>query len=121
MPKKIMVIEDELDLLKIITFRIKKSGYEIITATDGNTGIALIEEHRPDLILLDLRIPGIDGWEVCRRIKGHKQLCYIPVILLSASVCEINDETVKQIGAQDYLRKPFEPQSLIEKIKKLIG
>ncbi|MBU0682675.1 MAG: response regulator, partial [Candidatus Omnitrophica bacterium] len=85
MAKKIMVIDDELDILEVLTFRLSKAGYEIISAVDGQEALDLLTETIPDLILLDLRLPKIDGYEVCRRIKTSDELKEIPVILLTAS------------------------------------
>ena len=121
MAKKILVVDDEPDLLKVVTFRLKKLGYDIIEATDGQKAMDLIQEHRPHLILLDLRLPIIDGWEVCRRVKADDQLKYIPIILLTASAGAINSEMTKELKAEDLLVKPFEPEVLLEKIKKYIG
>ncbi|MDD1777293.1 MAG: response regulator [Candidatus Helarchaeota archaeon] len=119
MAKKILVVDDEPDLLKVVTFRLKKIGYDIIEATDGQKAIALIQEHRPDLILLDLRLPVIDGWEVCRRVKSDDQLKHIPIVLLTASAHNL--EMTKELKAEDFLVKPFEPEELLAIIKKYIG
>lgn len=121
MAKKILVVDDEPDLLKVMTFRLKKLGFGIIEATDGQKAIDLIREHRPDLILLDLRLPIIDGWEVCRRIKADEQLEHIPIIFLTASASAVNLKKAKELKAEDFIVKPFEPEELLEKVKKLIG
>jgi len=121
MAKKILVVDDEPDLLKVVTFRLKKLGYDVIEAADGQKAIALIQEHRPHLILLDLRLPIMDGWEVCRRVKADEQLKYIPIILLTASAGALNSEMTKQLKAEDFLVKPFEPEVLLAIVKKLIG
>ena len=121
MAKKILVVDDEPDLLKVVSFRLKKSGYVVFEATDGQKAIALIQEHRPHLILLDLRLPIMDGWEVCRRVKADDQLKDIPIILLTASAGAINSEMTKKLKAEDFLVKPFEPEALLEIVKKYIG
>mgnify|MGYP001466596553 FL=1 len=121
MAKKILVVDDEPDLLKVVTFRLRKLGYDIIEATDGQKAIALIQEHRPDLILLDLRLPIMDGWEVCRRVKADDQLKHIPIVFLTASVGALNSEMTKELKAEYLLVKPFEPEKLLEIVKKLIG
>ncbi|HTZ11312.1 MAG TPA: response regulator [Candidatus Margulisiibacteriota bacterium] len=121
MAKKILVVDDEPDLLKAVVFRLKKSGYDIIEATDGQKAMDLVQEDRPHLILLDLRLPIIDGWEVCRRIKGDEELKNIPIIILTASAGAINSETTRELMAEDLLVKPFEPDLLLEKIRKYIG
>ena len=121
MAKKILVVDDEPDLLKVVTFRLRKLGYDIIEATDGQKAMDLIREHRPHLILLDLRLPIMDGWEVCRRVKADDQLKYIPIILLTASAGALNSEMTKELKAEDFLVKPFEPEKLLEIVKKFIG
>lgn len=120
MPKKILVVDDEVDILKVVTFRLRKSGYEILTAVDGREGLELIRNERPDLILLDLRLPVIDGYEVCRQVKADEELKNIPVILLTASSAAKIIERTKEFKADDYIIKPFNPTELLEKVKKLI-
>ena len=121
MAKKILAVDDELDILKIVAFRFKKAGYEVIEAVDGQKAMDLIKAQNPDLVILDLRLPILDGWEVCRRIKGSDEFKSTPVILLSASAGTLNLETMKELKADDYLLKPFEPEVLLEKVKRFIG
>lgn len=120
MAKRILIVDDEPDILKIAVFRLKKSGYEILTAIDGQGGLDSAKKDTPDLILLDLILPRMTGDEVCRRIKADDKLRHIPVILFTASIVEIQ-EKLKDSGAEDYLIKPFEPEELLEKIRKFIG
>ena len=117
MAKRILVVEDEEDILRLVTFRLRKLGYEILTATDGQKALALIREERPDLILLDLRLPIIDGYEICKRVKADEELKHIPVILLTAAAVMI-DEKAKEAGADDYIIKPFDSQDLVRKMQK---
>jgi DNA-binding response OmpR family regulator len=119
--KKILIVDDEPDVLKMIAFRVKKAGYEIATAFDGEKALEAVSKDRPDLILLDLRLPRIDGWEVCRRLKADEKFSSIPIVILSASVSSLNSDKTKELEAEDYLLKPFEPVVLLEKIKNLIG
>ena len=121
MAKKILVVDDEPDLLKVVTFRLKKSGYDIIEASDGQKAMDLIQEHRPHLILLDLRLPVMDGREVCRRVKADDRLKHIPIVLLTASAGGVNLEMSKELKAEDFLVKPFEPEELLATVKKYIG
>lgn len=122
MAKKILVVDDEQDILRVVTFRLKKAGYEVISAVDGQKGFDLIEGHKPDLVLLDLRLPVLNGDEVCRQVKADDKLKHIPIILLTAtgSISKIAEKT-KELGADDYIMKPFDPEELIEKIKKFMG
>ena len=121
MAKKILAVDDEPDILKVVIFRLKKIGYEVITAIDGKEALDLAERERPDLILLDLRLPIINGYEVCQKIKADEKLKKIPVILLTASTSSEFAEKMKEYQADDYLVKPFEPEELLTKIKKFIG
>ncbi len=119
--KKILIVDDEPDVLKMVAFRVENAGYEPITAVDGEKALDAVKKDRPDLVILDLRLPIIDGWEVCRRMKKDAKLSAIPIIILSASTTALNAEKTKELKADDYVLKPFEPLVLLEKIKKLIG
>ncbi|MBU1854023.1 MAG: response regulator [Candidatus Omnitrophica bacterium] len=119
MGKKILVVDDEPDLLEIAVFRLKKAGYEIITAIDGNQALDIISSIPLDLVLLDLLLPGINGVEVSRRIKTDRSLCHIPVILFTASTIDIREKN-KEALADDYLTKPFDLDVLLRKIDSLL-
>ncbi len=121
MAKKILVVDDEPDILKTVTFRLEKLGFDIIEATDGQKALALIQEQRPHLIILDLRLPIMNGWEVCRRVKSDDQLKHIPIILLTATAGAVNSRATKELVAEGVLVKPFEPEELLEMVNKLLG
>ena len=118
--KRILLVEDEPDLIKLTIFRLKKAGYEVIISTDGRQGLETADKEKPDLILLDLGLPVIDGYEVCRRLKSDEKLKDIPVLIMTASTERIKDK-VKEIGADGYVLKPFEPKDLFLAIKKFLG
>ncbi|MDD5681258.1 MAG: response regulator [Candidatus Omnitrophica bacterium] len=120
MGNKILIIDDEPDLLRITTYRLRKAGYEILTAVNGKEALDLLEKELPGLIFLDLRLPLISGRDVCKHIKADKRLKNIPVVLFTASSDHIS-ETASEIGADDYIIKPFEPEALLGKIKKFLG
>jgi CheY-like chemotaxis protein len=120
MAKKIMFIDDEPDLVKVTSLRLKKIGYEVCIVTTGEEALNAIKETPPDLIFLDLRLPQMSGDAVCKQLKSDEKLRQIPVILFTASMSNIL-EKVKEIKADDYLTKPFEPEELLNKIKKFIG
>lgn len=121
MPKKILLVDDDPDILKVIALRVRKAGYEIITAEDGQKALDLMQTQKPDLVLLDLWLPIVDGDEVCKRIKADDRFKNIPVILLTAtSPSKIVDKT-KKLKADDCITKPFEPEELLKKVKKFIG
>ncbi|MGB2706079.1 MAG: response regulator [Candidatus Omnitrophota bacterium] len=121
MAKKVLVVDDEPDVLKIVGFRLKSAGYEIKKASDGQEALDLIKKDRPDLVLLDLRMPVMDGYEVCRRIKSDENLKDIPVIFLTASSGATIKDKAYEYKADDYIIKPFEPEELLRKVKKFIG
>jgi CheY-like chemotaxis protein len=121
MSKKILVVDDEPDILKVVTFRLRKAGYHILEAVEGEQALQIIEKERPDLILLDLRIPVIDGYEVCKRIKSDDKTKDIPVIILTASVTRDMQAKVEELKADDYLVKPFDPAVLLTKVRNCIG
>ena len=118
--KKILIVDDEPDLIKVTTFRLRKMGYDVIAGTDGEQALSLIESERPDLVLLDLRLPKIDGLDVCKRVKADPKLKDIPIILFTASTNDIN-ENVKTCGANGYLIKPFNSEQLAAELKKFLG
>jgi len=118
--KRILLVEDEPDLIKLTVFRLKKAGYEVIIATDGRHGLEMADKEKPDLILLDLGVPVIDGYDVCRRLKSDDKLKDIPVLIMTATSERIKDK-VKEIGADGYVLKPFEPEDLFLAIKKFLG
>ncbi len=120
MSKRILIVDDEPDVLSLAAFRLKKSGYEILTATDGQMGLDMITSEKPDLVLLDLRLPNMDGMDVCKHVKSDKELQHIPIILFTATEDVRVADVVKEVDANDYIVKPFEPDKLIEKIKSFI-
>jgi DNA-binding response OmpR family regulator len=121
MPKKILVVDDETELLKALSIRLKTSGYEVITASDGQEGLEKAKSLNPDLIVLDILMPKMDGYEVCRMLKFDEKYKSIPVIMLTAKTQDIDKAMGKKVGANDYITKPFETQDLIDKIKKYLG
>lgn len=120
MPKKILVVDDEPDILEISTVRLEKMGYDVIKVVDAESAIEALEKTRPDLILLDLLLPKMQGDEFCKKIKADPKYADIPVILFTASILRVPSK-VREMGADDYIMKPFEPRDLIRKVQKYIG
>lgn len=120
MAKKILFVEDEPDILTVAAFRLKKAGYEVITAVDGQVALEKIEKENPDMIFLDLRLPVMNGYNIAKKLKGDERFKNIPIVLFTASSDRVQ-EKVKETGADDWLIKPFEPEALLEKVKKFIG
>src|SRR4030043_438935 len=112
MQKKILVVDDEPDLLKVILLRLKKTGYEVYSGVDGREVLDMARQITPDLIILDVYLPVINGDDVARILKKDDELKHIPVILISASTRAL-DEKAWGCGADAYLTKPFEPEKLL--------
>ena len=122
MAKKILVVDDEPDILDLATFRLENSGYKIINAVDAEMALAILQKDTPDLILLDLLLPKMQGDELCKKLKSDEKYKNIPIILFTASAIRPSlPEEMKKIGADDCILKPFEPEELLGKVKKFIG
>jgi len=120
--KTILVADDEPSIIKVVSYRLKKAGYDVMSASNGQEVMDSISAKRPDLILLDLSMPIMDGYEACRRIKSDKSLMSIPVVFFTASTTAVDIEDVaRKFNADGYMRKPFEPEELLKKIKELSG
>ncbi len=111
---KVLVIEDEEEITEIVTTCLKKEGYELFSADDGLKGIRVFYERRPDLVILDIMMPGLDGWEVCRRIR---EVSDTPVIVLSARGQEADKVRGLNLGADDYVLKPFGAAELVARVR----
>ena len=114
MTEKILVVEDELALRETITYNLQQQGYEVITAEDGALAIQMAKEHQPDLMLLDLMLPKIDGFEVCRILRKEMNF---PILMLTARSSEIDRVLGLEMGADDYIVKPFSMRELLSRVK----
>ena len=110
----ILVVEDEKSISDIIAFNLKKEGYEVLIANDGVTGLKFALEKNPELILLDIMMPGMDGFNVCKKIR---QTSEVPIIMLTARSEEVDKVLGLEIGADDYVTKPFSPRELMARVK----
>ena len=117
MAEKILVVDDEISLQETLAYNLKKEGYEIETAGDGTTAIDLARAKKPDLIILDIMLPGLDGFEVCRILRQETNT---PVLMLTARDDEIDRVVGLEVGADDYLAKPFSMRELIARVKALL-
>lgn len=118
--KKILVIDDELDLLRLLALNLEKEGYRVFQASTGNQGITLAKKELPDLIILDVVLPDIGGWEVCRRLKEDVSTKDIPIFFLTAKRRVEDEITGISLAACDYITKPFDMEDLKAKIKNFI-
>ena len=119
--KKILIIEDEPDAAAMLKMHLEKNGYEVLCALDGKEGYRLARTRAPDLILLDLMLPGVDGFWICGMIKANVKFAGIPIIVLTARSADSDLEVARKCGANDYVLKPFEFKDLLAKIKNIIG
>ena len=117
--KKILIIDDEKEMVQLETMRLVAHGYDVIVAYEGETGLALARTEKPDLILVDIMLPKMDGYELCRRLKQDLKCRLIPIILVSAVDEKLDTHLGKKVGADDYFTKPFDPTLLLDKIREL--
>jgi len=121
MPKEtVLVIEDDLDIVEIIQYNFEREGYRVITASNGEKGIDLAQSRKPALIVLDLMLPGLDGLEVCKRLRSHVETRSIPIVMLTAKGEESDIVLGLGVGADDYVTKPFSPKELLARITAVL-
>jgi two-component system phosphate regulon response regulator PhoB len=118
--EKIVVIEDEEDILEVIAYNLRREGYEVVTSTSGEDGLETIERVAPSLVVLDLMLPEIDGIELCRKLKADPLTTGIPVIMVTAKGEESDVVLGLGVGADDYVTKPFGPKELVARVKAVL-
>jgi len=114
--RRILIVDDETDLVDMLTVRLEASGYEVIAVGDGEAGLQKARSVKPDLIILDLMLPKIEGYKVCRMLKFDEKYKNIPIILFTARAQEADVKLGEEVGADAYVTKPFEPEVLLGKI-----
>jgi len=118
---KILVVDDEIYIVHILDFSLGIEGYEVMTALDGEQALAKVSQDKPDLIVLDIMMPKLDGYETCKALKSNPGTKDIPVILLSAKGRNVDQKVGFEVGADDYITKPFSPRKLVERINAILG
>jgi len=121
MTKSVLVVDDEPNIVLSLEFLMTKAGYEVRIARDGNEALEAVVEKTPDLILLDLMIPGRDGYDVCQTLRRSEEWANIPIIMLTAKGREVEKEKGMALGANDYVTKPFSTAELTNRVKELLG
>ncbi len=122
MSARIVYIEDEAEMIDLVRIILGRKGFEVIGAMDGQEGLNKINEQKPDLVLLDLMMPGMDGWDVYHQIKANRETQHVPVIIVTARALNIDRILGLEIAkVNDYLSKPFTPQELIESVQKVLN
>ncbi|MBA7640205.1 Regulator of RpoS [subsurface metagenome] len=121
MDKRILVIEDDPPALRFIRNALQQEGYQVLTATNGLAGLRKAKREEPDLIVLDIMLPGIDGFEICHRLRAEPQTAQLPILMISAWAQEIAKATGLKVGADDYLLKPADSSEIVSRVRKLLA
>lgn len=117
---KILIAEDERDIRDLVTFTLRFAGYDVIAATNGQEALELASKEVPDLVLMDVRMPRMTGYEACKRIKSEENTRHIPVVFLSAKGQEAEVNAGMEAGAEEYILKPFSPDELTEQVRLIL-
>nr|WP_298409943.1 response regulator [uncultured Halomonas sp.] len=118
---KVLVVDDEPNIVLSLEFLMQRAGFEVATAEDGEQALALVAEQSPDLVLLDISLPGISGFDVLERLRADNTHSRLPIIMLTAHGREVEREKGFALGADDYITKPFSTQALVDKVKGLLN
>ena len=121
MSKKILVVEDDPSALRLVGYALEQEGYQVITASDGLEGVRKARDEHPDLVILDVMLPGLDGYEVCQQLRHEPETAKLPILMLSAKAREIDKDIGLKIGADGYLAKPADPLTVVDKVKALLA
>lgn len=118
--KKILIVEDEQDILQLVKHYLEKEGFRTVTAMNGLEALKKVKEDKPDLVVLDLMLPEMDGLEVCKRMRSNPDSAMLPIIMLTAKAEESDTIVGLELGADDYVTKPFSPKALVARVKALL-
>jgi DNA-binding response OmpR family regulator len=118
--KRVLIVDDDSDLLALVGFHVVRSGFEVIFAENGDQALEIAARERPDMVLLDIMLPGINGMEVCAKLRKNNRTSDIPVIMLSALARSEQKINALDTGADDYITKPFSPRELMARVKRVL-
>ncbi len=121
MARKILLVDDEPGILTVVSNRLRSNGYDVITAKDGQEGLDIAKKEKPDLIILDLLLPKMDGYKVCALLKKDTRYAKIPIVMFTAKAQKEDADLGEEAGADAYIVKPFDAQALLAKIQELIA
>lgn len=119
--KRVLAVDDEPHILKLISFSLASHGFDVLEAGDGLSAIEVARNEQPDLILLDVMMPALDGYEACRRLKADPETASIPIVMLSAKSQKAEQAAGFDVGALDYITKPFTPKDLVAAVEGFLG
>lgn len=120
MKNKILIIEDDKDILELLRYNLEKQGYKVVCSDNGGKGLEIVKKDKPDLVILDLMLPGLSGLEVCKILRNDKSTVNLPIVILTAKDTESDIIAGLELGADDYITKPFSPKVLISRIKAVL-
>ena len=120
MAQRILVVDDDLSIVKVVRGYLEQSGYTVLTATDGEMALHMVRRERPDLVVLDLMLPNRDGWEITRLIRADRMLAALPIIMLTARVEDADKIVGLELGADDYITKPFNAREVVARVNALL-
>jgi two-component system alkaline phosphatase synthesis response regulator PhoP len=121
MNRKILVIEDDPKALRFTRYTLEQEGFQVVTAANGLEGLRKAQMEAPDLIILDVMLPGIDGFEVCHRLRAEPQTAQLPILMISAKAQEVDKATGLKVGADDYVTKPVGPAEIVSRVEALLA
>ncbi len=117
--ERVLIVDDDPDIQRLVSYNLTQAGFEVVTAETGRKALESVQKHPPDLIILDLMLPDVDGMEVCRTLRQHENSRRIPIVMLTARGEEIDRVIGFELGADDYVRKPFSPRELVLRVKSI--
>ncbi len=118
--KKILIVDDERDIVKVLMIRLQSNGYEVIAAFDGAQGVFMAHKEKPDLVILDIRMPAGDGFSVAERLRKSMHTFTIPIIFLTGSPEKSSEQKAQDLGARFYIKKPYDPEELLDAVKRAL-
>ncbi|MEW6058944.1 MAG: response regulator [Actinomycetota bacterium] len=118
---RILIVDDDPVIIRLLQINFRLEGYEVDAASRGEEALRLVQEHRPDVVVLDVMMPGLDGWEVCRQLKADPAVRHIPVIFLSARAQDEDRQRGYALGVDEYVTKPFDPAHLVEIVGRALA
>ena len=121
MDKKILVIEDDPATLRLMDYTLRHEGYQVLKASNGLEGMRKVQDEEPDLIILDVMLPGMDGFEICHRLRSEPDTAQLPILMLSAKAQTTDKDTGLKVGANDYLAKPADPSEIVRRVGSLLA
>src|SRR5918996_4146382 len=117
---KVLVIDDEKDIVSLLRYHLEKAGFQCLEGMDGAIALRLVREYHPDLLILDLMLPGMDGLEICRQLRQDAATARLPILMLTAKAEEVDRVVGLEVGADDYVVKPFSPRELVARVRAIL-